>query len=211
VRSGNASRIVDFFSKTFKDNEKFNAIANPESKETMMKEIKSLTTIYNVKKIKLTNKIKIDILKNLNKRLLQLNVSGGGQSGGADEMCPICMEDVDDTQPQTNHFNCIHTNFHEDCILAWTQQNNTCPLCRAGPVNPVNPVIIYPPAPNIIEQVGAEIINNSIQILIPTMVLMAMIAGIVTLRNNGHISDRQIEELIEQLIEQTLLALFDDI
>jgi len=46
--------------------------------------------------------------------------------------CPICMDDFqkpDDEFREDVKTNCGHY-FHLDCILKWTEENNTCPLCR---------------------------------------------------------------------------------
>jgi len=48
----------------------------------------------------------------------------------AQEMCPICMLDFQESDEivplpcDEKHY------FHQNCIKAWLEKNNTCPLCK---------------------------------------------------------------------------------
>ncbi len=45
-----------------------------------------------------------------------------------DESCSICLENFNDTISIIK-LECNHT-YHKDCITAWLNNNETCPLCR---------------------------------------------------------------------------------
>jgi hypothetical protein len=42
--------------------------------------------------------------------------------------CPICFEEV--TSKTSTTTRCKHV-FHKACLERWTEENNTCPMCRA--------------------------------------------------------------------------------
>lgn len=44
------------------------------------------------------------------------------------DVCSICLDDVA-VNEKVCLLNCTHM-FHENCIVKWLGQNNTCPLCR---------------------------------------------------------------------------------
>ena len=51
--------------------------------------------------------------------------------GGADDtMCPICLEDFDETK-HIVYLDCQHI-YHEDCIIEWINKDPSCPLCRTN-------------------------------------------------------------------------------
>ena len=52
------------------------------------------------------------------------------EANKAQDMCPICMADFQPSEPivalpcDEKHY------FHANCIKAWLEKNNTCPLCK---------------------------------------------------------------------------------
>lgn len=43
--------------------------------------------------------------------------------------CSICLEPIDENEEVKKLINCNHI-FHKSCIDTWSNNNNTCPLCR---------------------------------------------------------------------------------
>ncbi|CAM0884688.1 unnamed protein product [Alopecurus aequalis] len=46
-----------------------------------------------------------------------------------DELCPICLLDVETEEDETVTLPCSHP-FHRSCIATWFHQASTCPTCR---------------------------------------------------------------------------------
>jgi hypothetical protein len=67
----------------------------------------------------------------------------GGKGGGGEGVeCVICQEAfAGDQQPCHTLEECGH-KFHTACLIAWFRRGNngSCPLCRAGPQVPAEPV-----------------------------------------------------------------------
>ena len=47
---------------------------------------------------------------------------------GEESECRICLESFSDSD-EINKTDCQHI-FHHECLKAWLQRHNTCPLCR---------------------------------------------------------------------------------
>ena len=43
--------------------------------------------------------------------------------------CSICLEEIEENDDIKKLMNCNHV-FHKSCIDTWSNNNNTCPLCR---------------------------------------------------------------------------------
>ena len=43
--------------------------------------------------------------------------------------CSICLEEIEENDDIKKLINCDHI-FHKSCIDTWSNNNNTCPLCR---------------------------------------------------------------------------------
>ncbi|CAA7033065.1 unnamed protein product [Microthlaspi erraticum] len=50
-----------------------------------------------------------------------------------DSTCVICLETMSESEQETKPLcelpNCVHM-FHEDCVIEWLAQHDSCPLCR---------------------------------------------------------------------------------
>ena len=51
------------------------------------------------------------------------------RSDNEDDTCPVCLEDLDNSQPVELLDECKH-GFHRDCIQRWSQQNANCVMCK---------------------------------------------------------------------------------
>ena len=58
----------------------------------------------------------------------------------AQDVCPVCLEDFGVNQ-KVCLVSCNHM-FHENCIVQWLRQKNTCPLCRCKLYNNEDPLIV---------------------------------------------------------------------
>lgn len=60
------------------------------------------------------------------------------------ERCSICLNDFQENHSDAVQTECNHS-FHDDCIAAWLDRHNGCPLCRhaivVGPIEGVPPEI----------------------------------------------------------------------
>lgn len=62
-------------------------------------------------------------------------VSASDASLGSATMCPICLDDLDDTLPIVVTRSCRHA-FHEQCMCHWLRVQGYCPSCRQDLVLP---------------------------------------------------------------------------
>ena len=44
--------------------------------------------------------------------------------------CPICFEKINESKCNDNYTTKCQHIFHNECLLSWTRQNNSCPMCR---------------------------------------------------------------------------------
>ncbi|CAN0852510.1 E3 ubiquitin-protein ligase RNF181 homolog [Linum grandiflorum] len=53
--------------------------------------------------------------------------------GSGEDCCPVCLEDMvcgGGTSGRVMRMDCKH-EFHENCLLSWLKNSNSCPLCRS--------------------------------------------------------------------------------
>lgn len=74
------------------------------------------------------------------------NTSRGSQrSSNGNTLCPICLEEVIDSDNNKKVLHCNHT-FHANCINRWLRTRTQCPVCRRRvPVRPRGMSIPPPP------------------------------------------------------------------
>ena len=61
---------------------------------------------------------------------LRGNASRGSQrSSNGNPLCPICLEEVIDSDNNKKVLHCNHT-FHKNCIDRWLRTRSQCPVCR---------------------------------------------------------------------------------
>ncbi|ETN45890.1 uncharacterized protein HMPREF1541_00071 [Cyphellophora europaea CBS 101466] len=73
-----------------------------------------------------------DAIKNLPKK--KMNKEMMGDDGQAE--CSICMDNVE-MDAEVTTLPCNHW-FHEECVVAWLKEHDTCPHCRKPITNPEN-------------------------------------------------------------------------
>ena len=76
------------------------------------------------KSVVTNNDLKIDINYYVGKNIVSEKIKNS-----TDEICPICQCNFKKNELITKLNKCGHT-FHSECVFAWLQNNETCPMCR---------------------------------------------------------------------------------
>ena len=72
----------------------------------------------------------IDIDKQIVRLLCETNVKYYSQLQKNDNICSICIENMDISNNNIIMLKKCKHLFHEDCIIPWYKINSICPLCR---------------------------------------------------------------------------------
>ena len=80
---------------------------------------------------------------------LRGNVSRGSQrSSNGNPLCPICLEEVIDSDNNKKVLHCNHT-FHKNCIDRWLRTRSQCPVCRRRVQSRPRGRPLQPPPPRV--------------------------------------------------------------